>query len=315
VNRTKIEWVQNPDGSQGYTHNPMSGCENHTPEGLCLDGLFPCYAYKLAYRRLKQRYLANRNGLPYSILERSLAAQLRAEGNPFYPRFWEGRLLKLRGEGDYDKAYPARNAYHASREKGKGIFVCDMGDLFGVGIPEQWTRRVLEQCEIFSQHRFYLLTKQPQNLIKFSPFPENCWVGVTATNGKMVDDAGYYLEKIEASVKYISLEPLLESMLLFFGKPTIAWLIIGACTGSWVDMANLCLRYGQLTLTRWGNKWTAQPRIEWLREIVGAADKAGIPVFLKDNLLELVNYHSPQTDFAFNKDGCYRQEMPGEVKH
>jgi hypothetical protein len=52
------------------------------------------------------------------------------------------------------------------------------------------------------------------------------------------------------------------------------------------------------------------PKIEWIKEIVDAADKASIPVFLKNNLLELVNYESPETNFAFNKTGEYSQEFP-----
>ena len=56
-------------------------------------------------------------------------------------------------------------------------------------------------------------------------------------------------------------------------------------------------------------KPTKPPKIEWVQEIVEAADRAGVPVFLKDNLLELVNYQSPKTEFAFNK-GFYRQEQP-----
>ena len=67
MNKTSIEWVRNPDGSQGYTHNPMSGCKNHTPEGLCLDGLFPCYAWKLVHTRLKPLYLANENAAPVGV--------------------------------------------------------------------------------------------------------------------------------------------------------------------------------------------------------------------------------------------------------
>ena len=35
-------------------------------------------------------------------------------------------------------------------------------------------------------------------------------------------------------------------------------------------------------------KPTVMPKIEWVREIVEAADKAGIPVFLKDNLKPLL---------------------------
>ena len=61
MNKTSIDWVKNPDGSQGYTLNPITGCGNHTPEGLCLGGMFPCYAYRLANTRLKERYLANTN--------------------------------------------------------------------------------------------------------------------------------------------------------------------------------------------------------------------------------------------------------------
>lgn len=53
--------------------------------------------------------------------------------------------------------------------------------------------------------------------------------------------------------------------------------------------------------------------IEWVQEIVSACDKAAIPVFLKDSLLELVNYESPETAFAFNREGYYRQEFPSEA--
>ena len=43
-----------------------------------------------------------------------------------------------------------------------------------------------------------------------------------------------------------------------------------------------------------------QTKIEWVQEIVKAADKAGIPVFQKDNLAPLLG-----------KDNL-RQEMPNE---
>jgi hypothetical protein len=46
------------------------------------------------------------------------------------------------------------------------------------------------------------------------------------------------------------------------------------------------------------------PRIEWVEEIIRAADKAGIPVFLKDNLLPLARESTGGIDFPL------RQEMP-----
>jgi len=42
TNKTKIEWVQNPDGTQGYTWNPVTGC---------LHGCEFCYA-----RRIDKRF-------------------------------------------------------------------------------------------------------------------------------------------------------------------------------------------------------------------------------------------------------------------
>ncbi len=257
MNKTKIEWVKNPDGSQGYTWNSMTGCLNHV-NGMCKGGNFPCYAYRLAHGRLMGRYLTNKN-----IARSAYPIPLRLdelpmdEDNPFYPRFWEDRLSELR-------LATQRNT------KPKGIFVCDMSDLFGIGIPESWTSSVLNTIRETNnmRHRFYLLTKQPQNLIKFSPFPDNCWVGVTATNNAAMTIALTNLVNIEASVKYISFEPLLGAIGMndhMSMKGVVDWLIIGAQT-----------------------KPYKPPKIEWVREIVEAADKAGIPVFLKENLKPLL---------------------------
>jgi len=272
VNKTTIEWVKNLDGTQGYTWNPITGCLNHRPEGLCLGGMFPYYAYKLANGRLKSRYLANKNVAPFPDFIRGRDCLI----NPFYPRFWEDRMWLPELVG--------------GKKKPKGIFVCDVSDLFGIGVPEEWTRRVLDVIRKHPRHRFYLLTKQPQNLIKFRPFPDNCWVGVSATNQEMWNDALGYLTDIKATVKYISIEPHLGQIIpdtYTMRKAQLGWIIDGSQT-----------------------KPYKPPKIDWVKEIVEAADRAGVKMFLKNNLLELVNYDSPETEFAFNKEGYYRQEMP-----
>jgi protein gp37 len=318
MNRTLIEWVKNPDGSQGFTWNPITGCLNHV-NGLCKGGGFPCYAYKLANTRLKQRYLANdHRALPaitpgHSEVYR--AALDRSNRDPFYPRFWQNRLDQA--SGVMPKAhYKGGWAYG-----GRGIFVCDMGDLFGVGVPEEWTKAVLDTITEQTGHRFYLLTKQPQRLPKFSPFPDNAWVGVTATGRASLKAAFWHLAGIQAKVKYLSLEPLLEeppTASLLACVKGVDWLIVGACTGSFDEMAKLCSSScREHTLTAWGNKWTAQPPIEWVREIVEAADKAGAKVFLKDNLRPLLipedcskpNYLHEDIFWASEK-AQLRQEMP-----
>lgn len=274
-------WVRNPvlklpdlDPTQassyelGWTWNPITGCLNHTPEGLCLGGMFPCYAYKLAHGRLRDRYLANDN-IPNPAMAIQYLDDLPPahKSDPFYPRFWPERLEEF-----------SELAY-----KPRGIFTCDMSDLFGIGVPEEWTRQVLSTIKYQFFHRFYLLTKQPLNLIKFSPFPDNCWVGVTATDAVTAYEAVNYLRDIEAKVKYISCEPLLDT---FRDEPKmmprhlahfVDWVIIGAQT-----------------------KPDKPPKIEWVEEIVRACDKAGVPVFIKDNLKPVMR----------NSAWRIRQDMP-----
>ena len=265
MNKTKIEWVKNPDGSQGYTWNPITGC---------LNGCEYCYARKLAKTRLKERYLANKNW--------DTRTPENYEGypnlDPFYPRFWEDRL---------DDITPT--------QKARGIFVCDMSDLFGIGVPNDWTNIVLSYIASCPQHRFYLLTKQPQNLIKFSPFPDNCWVGVSATTDKQYMAGLKGLLDIIAKVRFISFEPLLEEVinndrdhgfcnLLAYAR--INWVIIGSQT-----------------------KPYKPPKIEWVKEIVEACDKAGVPVFLKDNLALVMNDGKWKVG-EYKKLIDLRQEMP-----
>jgi len=296
MNKTQIEWCRNPDGSPGYTWNPITGC---------LNGCEYCYARKLANGRLKSRY---QGGTGKEVILPSDAPDT-AINNPFYPRFWEDRLTEpcgcLRDELNF---YP---------QKAKGIFTCDMSDLFGIGIPAEWTKQVMEVIQQCSQHRFYLLTKQPQNLIKFSPFPGNCWVGVSATNDNMALQAFLCLKDIKAPIKFLSFEPLLSHITLpiiiknsyehINMVSLVDWVIIGACTGTLKELLPLHHKTN-LAMIKYGNKWTLQPQIEWVTEIIEAADKAGVAVFLKDNLYPLLRDH-PSLKNPIST-GRLRQEMP-----
>jgi len=291
VNKTSIEWVKNPDGSQGYTWNPITGCLNGCPY---------CYARKLANGRLKQRYLANEN-YATSVDFRNGVFRPSADAytDPFYPRFWESRLderkppvARVQCRIRYGMPCSETFAYRKYNYKPKGIFVCDMSDLFGIGIPGEWTKEVLGVIKGNPKDRFYLLTKQGQNLAPWSPFPANCFVGVTYTGGDGFTKVLAGLKEIEATVKYLSIEPFLAEIprLALVTIPKIVkWLIIGACTGRKNEILELCQRNPDLTPMPYGKIWTAQPKIEWVGEIVRAADKAGIPVFLKDNLEPLLN--------------------------
>ncbi len=257
MNRTKVEWVKNPDGSQGYSWNPITGC---------LNGCAYCYARKLANGRLRARFVANDN-LP-SNDEPDHKQHL---ADPFYPRFWPDRLKEL--EKAKPRTYKNRKTgtAHQRKTNPKGIFVCNMCELFGEWVPTQWQREIFRVIRANPQHRFYFLSKRSRNMPEWSPFPDNCWIGATVCDKQTVFDVWWYYfgGAIKAKLKFLSFEPLLEDVmeipLVASFIPKADWVIIGSQT-----------------------KPFNPPKIEWVQKIVACADNAGVPVFLKDNLKSLL---------------------------
>ncbi len=179
------------------------------------------------------------------------------------------------------------------RDKPARIFMGSTFELFGDWVKPEWLTEMFELVRNFPFFTFIFLTKQPQNLIKWSPFPDNCWVGVSVCNDKMLDVAVDKLEDIQSKMKFISFEPLLERLTLSldyaFYYSGISWCIIGQQTP--VRKATM-------------------PKLEWVREIVEAGDKAGIPIFLKDNLWNTACIYEGEKGILFNDKGLMRQEFP-----
>jgi protein gp37 len=180
------------------------------------------------------------------------------------------------------------------------VFIGSTMELFGDWILPQTMSDIIHKISHLRQHTFIFLTKKPENLIKWSPFPENCWVGVSATdNYDFINRIGY-LGLIKARVKFISFEPLLK------------WDTFLSELTERVELVNWII-IGQLTPP---SKKT-EPKIEWIKEIVHAADKAKIPVFIKDNLRPLLPSKEPfWTPVQWQENGItftenrLRQELP-----
>lgn len=267
-------WARNPDGTLGRTWNPITGCLNHTPEGLCFSGQFPCYAYKLAHGRLKATYLLNKE-----LAGRGKGARDLMAADPFHPRLWLEKLKEM-------------EPVNAENIKPKGIFVCDMADLFGIGVPEAWTKLVIDHAKYNPQHRLYFLTKRPDGMRNFSPFPDNCWIGLTITGKHDWQKADEFIGYCEGPLRFASFEPLLTELnehILTWVIPRLDWIIIGACTGSLEDMQALQNRYPDLNIMPFGRKWTLQPKLEWIDQIIKAAKYK--PIYLKDNLMPVFVAH------------------------
>jgi protein gp37 len=135
-----------------------------------------------------------------------------------------------------------------------------MGDLFDPQSRYEWIDLIFDTMKRCPQHIFQILTKRPEALDQFS-FPGNCWVGISI-DGKYQKDGVENLLFCDASVKFISFEPLLAPV----ETPLegIDWVIIG----------------GQ-SRTPWNPKFT--PPKEWVQPIIAAAKKHNIPVYIKDN--------------------------------
>ncbi len=178
------------------------------------------------------------------------------------------------------------------------IFVGSTIELFGPWVKEEWLKSIFYLVSLFPENTFIFLTKQPQNLPR--EWPDNCWVGFSATTRHMFYQGLYYMIGLKAKIRFASIEPLQESLATPFhvihGMHLLNWVIIGQQTPV---------------------KASTRPKIEWVTDIVGAADKAGVPVWLKDNLWRLLAGDGKGTPNALmddifweNDKAKLRQEWP-----
>ena len=199
-----------------------------------------------------------------------------------YKRFHWDETVRFEPEQAFVDAF---NALAGSK-----IFVGSTMELFGDWVKPNWLEQVMGWPKALPNKTFIFLTKQPQNLIKWSPFPDNCRVGVSATNSEHAVRAMTELDFIKARVKFLSLEPLLDNdgytLWKYISFKKINWLIIGQQTPV---------------------KLSTMPKLEWIKEIVDAADKAQIPVFLKNNLNCCAISDYPE---LLDAHGNLRQEFP-----
>jgi len=168
----------------------------------------------------------------------------------FNPTFHENRLNA-----------PENTKPNMDIRGGNRVFVCSMGELFGNWVEQEWIDKVIEQVKNNPQWIFLFLTKNPKRLVTID-FPKNAWVGTTVDIQKRVKAAEKYMEQVEATIKFVSCEPLLENVI--FNKPEIFdWYLIGAKSEG-------------------ANK--VQPETKWTLDLIEQAHNTGKKIWMKDNL-------------------------------
>ena len=115
--------------------------------------------------------------------------------------------------------------------------------------------------------QYIFLTKRPEN-INLKETPDNGWFGVTVTSSKEKTRIDYLRNNIKAKHYHITFEPMFDDV----GKldlNNISWIVIGTETGN---------RKGKISSKR-----------EWVFNIYNQAKEKNIPVFMKEDLLGILN--------------------------
>jgi protein gp37 len=143
------------------------------------------------------------------------------------------------------------------------VFVCSMADLFGDWVKENVIQEILDICSSTPQWTYIFLTKNPKRLLDFE-FPKNSWVGTTVHEKSYVEAALSIMPKVNAPVKFLSCEPLLEDLEIE-DLTGVNWVIIGGCTKTPGHPA-------------------FQPDWEWVEKLLFTARKSDCKVYFKPNL-------------------------------
>lgn len=150
--------------------------------------------------------------------------------------------------------------------KPKIVFVNSMSDLFHKNVSDEYIKSVIEVMQKANWHTYQVLTKRPERMLelfsrkdfqKLTTLPHIWW-------GVSVEDKAYgiprvaLLKKAKVSVRFLSIEPLLEDLgTLCLDK--IDWVIVGGESGP-----------GARPLEK-----------EWVLSIQKQCKKADVPFFFK----------------------------------
>lgn len=151
----------------------------------------------------------------------TMAKRLKAMGNPRYKNGFSVTVHKDLIERPL------------SWKKPKMIFVNSMSDIFHEEVSDETILEIFHTMNEATWHTFQVLTKRANRLAKLSDkiiWSPNIWMGVSVEN-KMNIDRCNLLKQCGAKIKFISAEPLLESI-ASINLHGIDWLIVGGESGA-----------------------------------------------------------------------------------
>ena len=246
---SSIEWTDE-------TWNPVTGCSRVSP------GCDHCYMFALYPR-------------------------LRGMGVPGYQTNPEDvRLL------------PERLKVPLAWKKPRRVFVNSMADVFHPRVPFNFVLQmflVMAEASEKNGHVFQVLTKRPGRAVAWwkqyqhffhGAWPGRIWIGTSVESQKYAPRLTV-LERLPASVRFVSAEPLLGRIDIsqWLKNGTLNWVIVGGESGP-----------------------RARPLdLDWVRDLRNQSNNAGVAFFLK----QLGGAKGKRGgDLAIADDGRLWREMP-----
>ena len=147
------------------------------------------------------------------------------------------------------------------KKSGQKIFVNSWSDTFHKDISDETIYNWFQVFQEFPDKQFQILTKRPERAYSYFmgyEVPYNCWIG-TSIGIKESLSRMNYIKSINAKIRFISFEPLLED-LGELDLTGISWVIIGG--------------ESDLVAPRKMNP-------EWAENIISQSHKQGIAVWFK----------------------------------
>lgn len=246
--KTSIEWTRGPNGEQGFSFNPWTGCTKVGP------GCDHCYAEGWAKRS--------------GIVRWGPGAERRrtSEANWRLPVKWNAEAERL-----------------GVRYR---VFCASLADVFDNEVPVEWRADLFDLIARTPNLDWLLVTKRIGNVERMvmdalrtmfvrtnqepPPWPwANVWLGITVVNQAEADRDIPKLLKIPAAVRFLSMEPLLGPVQIALWldslpavvdqRPRLDWVIVGGESGP-----------------------GARPmHPQWARDIRDQCEAAGVPMMLK----------------------------------
>jgi protein gp37 len=144
------------------------------------------------------------------------------------------------------------------------VLVSPKVDLFDERVDSNWSEQILDMIKKAERRwTFLLITDYPERLVGVE-LPSKVWIGVRVNSQAKVRPAEEAFEKIEAEVKFLVSDPLLEK-LSFENLKLFDWLLIG----NGADLPGV-----QPFQPQWGN----------VVDLLSQAKEVGVPVWFSKSL-------------------------------